>query len=241
MADKFCENCGASLRHGDKFCASCGKQLALLSPDAVAPGISCPKCGILSDQAGVVAERLQSIQAANKPTKIEEELEVSREVLIENLSQPSKPKVFSMVPWIILMFIPFINIISMFVAPLLKGLKVAVSLAALVFVGFVIWAVVPQHEDPIFAKNVTMTAGIILILLYLVCLVISWIVTKIRQPSKLRDHEAILARWSHLYYCDKCAIVFFDDSPGAIAPVSNARDLLQKSTWQNGPRYQNGR
>ncbi|MBI4970563.1 MAG: zinc ribbon domain-containing protein [Candidatus Omnitrophica bacterium] len=100
------------------------------------------------------------------------------------LSKPNQPQVFSLAFWLVLLLIPVVNIISIFCAPLLKGLKIFMSAAATIFIGFIIWYAALKHEDPFSAKDMTMMVGFVVFLLYIICLIYSWYVAKARLKDK---------------------------------------------------------
>ena len=187
----------------------------------------CPRCRAAGMQPSEAVQKLEGILAKDKFAEEELENHLNFDETIEHLSEPEKPKLFSFRVWIILICIPVINILSIFVSPLNRGLKIFMSIIALIFIGCIVWAVNSnKYVDPV-PHNVTMAAGLTLFVLYGICLTYSWFYERAQiRRTLLPEYEKIRARWLHLWYCEPCKIVYFDDQSGKSAPVARTRQLL---------------
>lgn len=187
----------------------------------------CPKCSTkdFSRKADDAAHGLKSIPEKDNPTDKELEEEIKREEIVGYLTRPQEPVPFSLARWVLILFIPVVNVIAIFFAPLVKGLKIFISVIDVIFIASVIWAAgfaENFHE----AQSVVALTGFFMFTLYLICLVYSWNVAKADCKAKLVEYKRILPRWEHLFYCDKCKVVFFDDRPGRSAPVEEVKSFL---------------
>ena len=83
--------------------------------------VACPKCNAkdFSCKAGEAVRRLLAIPSKDDPTDEELEAEIKREEIAELLARPQEPAFFPIGWWVLLMFIPVINILSIFFSPLL--------------------------------------------------------------------------------------------------------------------------
>ncbi|MFA5167985.1 MAG: hypothetical protein WC530_05590 [Candidatus Omnitrophota bacterium] len=231
IAKKTAENKGRPDKIGEVSSevyskCGCGSVQSVNIPDSPA-AVICPKCNTkdFSHQADDAACKLKAIPEKNNPTNEEFEEEIKREEIIRNLTQPREPVPFSLAYWVLLLFIPIVNIIAIFFSPLIKGLKIFISVINIIFITSIIWAVgfSGNFHD---AQNTTALIGLFLCTLYLICLVYSWNVAKADCKRKLTEYKRIVSRWEHLFYCDKCKVVFFDDMPGRSAPVEKIKSFL---------------
>lgn len=191
----------------------------------------CPRCGRPTERAGAAAERLTTPEetddtaAETAPETLDEE--AAREERATWLSRPEEPKPFSLLAWIVMLLIPFLNVLSLFIAPFTLGLKLFMGVTGLLYVGVVIWYAAGTFPDPFAAKDAAMMTGFTAFTLYFVALLHSW-----RMDRKdVRDRRApawsrSAGRWDHLVYCDACSTVFFDDVEGAPVPVEKAPELI---------------
>lgn len=191
---------------------------------------ACPKCNAkdFSRKADDAARRLQAIPEKDKPTDEEFEAEIKRDEIVERLARPQEPQPFSLGRWVLLLLIPVVNIISIFFSPLLKGLKIFISVINSLLIVSVIWAAGfagNYHE----AQNLVAVIGLFMCMLYMICLVYSWNVAKADCRAKLPEYKRVLPRWEHLLYCDQCKVVFFDDKLGSSAPVEDVKSFLAGS------------
>ena len=189
--------------------------------------VACPKCntGDFSRKADYAVRRLRAVPEKDDPTDKELEDQIRREEIIGYLERPQEPVLFPLSRWVLILLIPIANIIAIFFAPLIKGLKIFISVINIIFIASVIWAVGfagDYHE----AQNVVALIGFFMCILYLICLVYSWNAAKAGYNAKLAEYEPILSRWEHLFNCDKCNIVFFDDLSGSSAPVEEVKSFL---------------
>jgi hypothetical protein len=235
-APNFCENCGAKLNPVDKFCTACGQSVnPAVKTEAASPELAsaasvagCIKCGKPSLTAAETIVLYEKMPEKDNPSKAEEEAENRRYEVVDFLAQPEKPAVFSIQTWIILLFIPVINVLSVFFSPLVRGLKAFMVLMTLIFIGFVIWYSAGTFE-PDFqftAKDITSMAGFIWVVLYLISLFYSKSASKGKYTAELAEFEKIAPRWEHLHYCEKCGEVFFDNVPGRSARVEDTQSFL---------------
>jgi len=207
----------------------------------------CPRCGRPTERAADAAERLANLESAEEPSAgLEEDRaaeplpesrfgpasepakeEATPEERAAWLAKPEEPEAFSLLGWSIVLLIPFLNVLSLFIAPFTLGLKFFMMAAGLVYVGVVVWYAAGTFPDPFAANDAAMMTGFTTFALYFVALLHSWRaarrdVRERRLPAWKRSVE----RWEHLVYCDTCATVFFDDAEGASAPVEKAPELI---------------
>ena len=173
-------------------------------PDAGLP--ICPTCGRATERAAAAAEPLP---------------------------RPEEPRAFSLFAWLFMLLIPFLNVLSLFIAPFTLGLKLFMGVVGLVYVGVVIWYAAGTFVDPFAAKDAAMMTGFTTFALYFVALVHSWRVDRSdvkarRLPAWRRSAE----RWEHLVHCEACGTVFFDDQETAPVPVEKAGQLLGAAGWE---------
>jgi hypothetical protein len=225
-----CENCGAGLTHEMNHCGSCGHSIPLTSADTASgpptAATVCPVCGCSGMSAADVIAKYEKIPDKENPTDAEEDEEIKRMEVIDYLTQPEKPKIFSVFNWILLLFIPFVNLISVFCSPLVKSLKIFMSLATLVFIGFVLWYATGTFDDPFAARDIVYMAGFGWAVLYIICLLISKFSVRKKYPARLAEYEKASQRWQLLRYCEACDKVYCEELPGKTAPVAETKSFL---------------
>ena len=187
----------------------------------------CPRCGRPPEPAGAAAERLSVPQETGDPRPETVDEEAAREELAAWLAKPEEPQAFSLLGWSLVLLIPFLNVLSLFIAPFTLGLKLFMGVAGLLYVGVVVWYAAGTFVDPFAARDAAMMMGFTTFALYFVALIHSWRVDRNdvrarRAPAWRRSVE----RWEHLVYCEACRAVFFDDVDGAPAAVEKAPELL---------------
>ncbi|MDP2957712.1 MAG: hypothetical protein Q8N53_14900 [Longimicrobiales bacterium] len=187
----------------------------------------CPRCGRPPERAGAAAERLSSPQETGDPRPEPVEEDAAREELAGWLAKPEEPEAFSLLGWSLVLLVPFLNVLSLFIAPFTLGLKLFMGVAGLLYVGVVVWYAAGTFPDPFAARDAAMMTGFTTFALYFVALFHSWGVDRKdvrvrRAPAWSRSTE----RWEHLVYCDACKAVFFDDIDGAPVAVETAPELL---------------
>lgn len=228
ITEKSAENKGRPDRAGEEASGvsvagpSHGKNIPASPVNA-----ACPKCNArdFSQKADDAVSRLQSIPGKENPDDKELEEAVRREEIMKYLAKPKAPAPFSLSRWALVMLIPVINVIAVFFSPLIKGLKIFISAIAVIFIISVVRAVGFAGDS----DNAQMAAGLLgslMCVLYWIGLVYSWNVAKADCRGKLAEYERILPRWEHLFYCDQCKVVFFDDRPGRSAPVEEVKSFL---------------
>lgn len=188
---------------------------------------ACPRCGRSTERAGAVAERLSNPPETGGPSPETVEEGEAREELAAWLARPEEPRAFSLFGWLVALLIPFLNVLSLFIAPFTLGLKFFMGAVGLIYVGVVVWYAAGTFGDPFAAKDAAMMTGFTAFTLYFVALFHSWRVERKdvasrRSPAWRRTVE----RWEHLVYCDACRTVFFDDEAGPPVAVEGTPGLL---------------
>lgn len=228
---EVCRFCGAELVADADFCDQCGASVG--AGDAPGATPLCPKCGHATERAGAAAERLSSpppTQGGRPETEAEAE---DRQESAGWLSRPEEPRAFSLFGWTVVLLVPFLNVLSLFVAPFTLGLKLFMGVVGVVYVGVGVWYVTGTFTDPFAARDAAMMTGFTTFALYFVALVHSWRVERRdvrdrRAPAWRRSAE----RWEHMVHCDRCGTVFFDDDEGAPVPLEKAGELLGRGEWE---------
>ncbi len=238
---EVCRSCGAELVEGAAHCDQCGLPVdgPAGDPGAVGGGEGgnatplCPRCGRPTEKAVAAAERLANFAATEDAGAEAPEQDAAREERAGWLARPEEPRAFSLFAWLFMLLIPFLNVLSLFIAPFTLGLRLFMGVVGLVYVGVVIWYAAGTFVDPFAAKDAAMMTGFTTFALYLVALAHSWRVERRdvkrrRLPAWRRGVE----RWEHLEYCDACGTVRFDDQETAPVPVEQARELLGAAAWE---------
>lgn len=195
------------------------------------PGF-CARCGRPTERAAAAAERLAAPPEAGDATPETADEQAEREERAGWLARPEEPAPFSLLGWSVVLLIPFLNVLSLFIAPFTLGLKLFMGAVGLVYVGVVIWYAAGTFVDPFAARDAAMMTGFTTFALYFVALVHSWRVE--RRDVKARRVPAwreSVERWEHLVYCEACSTVFFDDVEGAPVAVERAPELLGVTDW----------
>ena len=250
----ICRRCGREISPEVRFCEQCGQPVGGVeagagearaeaeAPKGPAPRPTpghaplCPRCGRATERAGVAAERLANAEETTGDTTPETaDEEATREELAGWLAKPEEPQAFSLFVWSLTLLIPFLNVLSLFIAPFTLGLRLFMGAVGLVYVGVVIWYAAGTFADPFAAKDAAMMTGLTTFALYFVALFHSWRVERRdvqvrRVPAWRRSVE----RWEHLVHCDACSTVFFDDAEGAPVPMEKAPELLGAAGWGKG-------
>lgn len=221
----FCRRCGREIPPDVRYCEHCGHRVgdesAPLGADtprtpapepAPVPLPLCPRCGRATERAGAAAEREEQAQL---------------------LARPEEPQAFSLLGWSVILVVPFLNVLSLFVAPFTLGLKLFMGVVGLVYVGVVVWYAAGTFVDPFAAQDAAMMTGLTTFTLYFVALFHSWRaerrdVKARRLPAWRRSVE----RWEHMVHCPACSTVFLDDEDGSPVPLERAPELTGTAGWE---------
>lgn len=238
---QVCRSCGAELVEGAAFCDQCGLPVDGPAGDAGAGGGGeergstplCPRCGRATETAGAAAERLANPPDAEGAGAETADQGAARGERAGWLARPEEPRAFSLFAWLVVLLIPFLNVLSVFIAPFTLGLRLFMGVVGLVWVGVVVWYASGTFVDPFAAKDAAMMTGFTTVVLYFIALAHSWRVDRRdvkrrRLPAWRRGAE----RWEHLAYCDACGTVRFDDQETAPVPVEKAGELLGAAEWE---------
>jgi hypothetical protein len=226
----YCDRCGAALTPNINYCDSCGNPIYAGASDASTAkprSAPCPGCGRPGMTAADTIAQYQHIPDKENPTEAEEESEIKRVEIAEYLAQPEEPRPVSIFMWILCLFIPIFNIVSPFLSPLVKSLKILMIFPTLIFIGLVLWYATGTFQDPFAARDKTYIAGIIWATLYIAGLLYSKFDSMKKMDSRSRDYATAVQRWSHLFYCQACNRVYFDDQPGKSAPVAETKSFCE--------------
>ncbi|NJD19010.1 MAG: hypothetical protein FIA95_06980 [Gemmatimonadetes bacterium] len=153
--------------------------------------------------------------------------------MAELLARPEEPRAFSLFAWLFMLLIPFLNVLSLFIAPFTLGLRLFMGVVGLVYVGVLVWYAAGTFTDPFAAKDAAMMTGLTTFALYFVALAHCWRVERRdvkarRLPAWRRGAE----HWEHLVFCGACGTVSFDDEETAPVPVEKAGELLGSTRWE---------
>jgi hypothetical protein len=219
----FCTQCGASLGGAARFCESCGAPTSGDAEVAAGPGSGagrCPKCRSSSDTftAAEYATKEFSeaeIKAADAADKWGPE---SSQIYLEEPEEPESP---SLGFWLIAPWIPALNFVLFFCAPLKRGAKY--FMAGLVAVFFVCVFTPRLYEVGAYAL-----VGCFLILFYYVALFIDRGRRKDEYVTKLLpEYQRTLPRWQRLRFCRACEVSWLDGDPAKYVEVDRTEQLLK--------------
>ena len=227
-AAKFCERCGVELAAGSRFCEACGSPVggAAAAAASPAPGRVCPQCS-QADQVVRAKEYGQDPESGPPGTRLtdggdEPELkELERVELLEFIGKPERPEPFSVDLWVWVLFIPFVNVIAIWFAPIRLISK---GVLAILVAGVVVGFLVSDYE----AMGVPYIIGTVAMIYYCVAL----ITTRSRREKEIQSHELpewqqMTKRWESLCHCFRCKVVWLDGSAGSRpVPVQQAKSLL---------------
>lgn len=167
----------------------------------------CPRCGGSAVPASLATEHL------DEPP--------------EALARPEAPTAFSLMTWLVLLVIPGVNILSIFVSPLTRGLKAFIGTVATLWVAAIVWGAAGTFADPFAARDAAMMVGATTLVLYFIALLHSWLaerreVRAVALPAYLER----VGRWERMAWCGACGTVFLDDSTEADATPAGVASLL---------------
>ncbi|MHB1194872.1 MAG: hypothetical protein ACYC6F_17735 [Longimicrobiales bacterium] len=197
------------------------------------PSVLCPRCGRATERAGAAAERLSNPQETGDTTPETADEAAEREEKARLLARPEGPQAFSLFGWSVVLLIPFLNVLSLFIAPFTLGLKLFMGVAGLVYVGVVVWYAAGTFVDPFAAQDAAMMTGFTTFALYFVALFHSWLTE--RRDVKARRLPAwrlSVERWEHVVHCAACSTVFLDDEDGRPVPLERAPELTGTAGWE---------
>lgn len=223
-----CSSCNAPLVAGARFCEKCGRPatpsgagspppLPVTSPSAPV----CPKCG-QKEKAFTAAEFLKKTFTPEEMAEADrKDITDPEGVQMFYLEKPSKPVAGNLAFWLVLPFIPILNFILCWFAPIHKGYKFFMAGILLIF-----WvcALVPAlHEMAAYAF-----VGCFFVLFYYAALFID----RDRQnvlltTQELPAYQKAVSRWEHLCYCQTCDISWLSTQPGQHVPVEETEKLLK--------------
>lgn len=168
---------------------------------------TCPRCG-----GGAVPAPLAAENLVEPP---------------EALARPEEPTAFSLTAWLVLLIIPGVNILSIFVAPLTRGLKAFVGVVAALWVVAIVRFAAGTFADPFAARDAAMMVGATALTIYFIALVHSWVMER-REVRALAipAHGEQVGRWERMAWCGACGIVFLDDGHDADASPAGVASLL---------------
>ncbi|HSW28697.1 MAG TPA: hypothetical protein VLH75_04290 [Longimicrobiales bacterium] len=198
--------------------------------------VLCPRCGRATERAGAAAERLSHPEETGSTLPETPDEEAEREEKARLLARPEEPEAFSLFGWSVVLLIPFLNVLSLFIAPFTLGLKLFMGVAGLVYVGVVVWYAAGTFIDPFAAQDAAMMTGFTTFALYFVALFHSWRVE--RRDVRARRFPAwsrSVERWEHLMHCAACSTVFLDDEDGPPVPLDRAPELTGTAEWEGRP------
>jgi hypothetical protein len=193
----------------------------------------CPRCGRATERAGAAAERLSNPEEPGYAAPETPDEEAEREEKARLLARPEEPQAFSLFGWSVVLLIPFLNVLSLFIAPFTLGLKLFMGVAGLAYVGVVVWYAAGTFPDPFAAQDAAMMTGFTTFALYFVALFHSWRME--RRDVKARRLPAWrvgVERWEHLAHCAACSTVFLDDEEGPPVPVERTPELTGAAGWE---------
>jgi hypothetical protein len=216
----FCEACGSRLPSQAQFCESCGQKVGVPPPPRppAARAGECAKCG-LADQSFTASDFvLQDFSQAETKGKGDEwDPAATREFL----ARPEKPELPGLVLWILIPFIPILNALMIWFAPLHKSYKfVMLALAAL----FIACVAVPS----LYQFGAYAFVGITLLVVYYGGLVID----RGRQKAELEQKRIpewtrMTGKWEQVCYCRRCDLAWLAGDPARQVPPENLRQLLE--------------
>ena len=222
-AGRFCESCGVPLVSGAHFCESCGQGAGnASSPPKEA--LACPKCS-RSDQSFESAEF-----CAREITDAEESAAndigkwgpIYAQIVLEKPERPEPPD-GRMGFWLLLPFIPVLNFLACWFAPMAKGAKLCLLGLAIAFGTCVL---VPELNR----SGACGIVGCLFILFYYAALFLGRGRQKAEFVSRLMPaYEKALARWEHLHYCQRCEVAWIDSEPGKCVDVDKIPEMLNSS------------
>ena len=196
-----------------RFCESCGVPVAEVPINVPnAPGC-CPKC-MQADQATAAAafkdEDLSSLQ---------EEERTDQEMAQLCLSAPEPPALPSRVLWAAVPFIPVVNAIMMWFAPIHKYYKLVMLAVAVAFIACV---AVPE----LYKNDAYIIPGFVLVTVYYSGLIFD----RKRQQAELEkkwlpEYQRKATNWLRLSYCRRCKVAWLSGQ-ARFVPVEDVDDLL---------------
>lgn len=186
----------------------------------------CPRCGAPGIPLDRAAERLEaSPEEGAAPRAVVEEEE--RDLLLAALARPEEPRAFSLFGWLVLLIVPGINVLSLFFAPLTRGLKTFMITMALVWLGFVVWYAGGTFTDPFAARDAAMMVGSATVAIYFIALFHSWVMERREVRGLLVPaYREFLERWEATAWCEACGSAFVAHGPAVPRGLAGLESLL---------------
>lgn len=231
MVNKFCAQCGAPLSEGTKFCESCGNPVARNDRGAGAPTmpelsafqsqpLSCSKCN-RADQVVLASQYNPDGDTVAATEKIADDDRIDADMVCDFLAKPEKPTPDGLRFWLILPFIPLLNFLLCWFAPMYRGCKFFMLGIVIVF-----WVCVAVPD--LYAMGAYAFVGIFFVLFYYFAI---FIARGSRQAEyltkKIPEYNKMAAQWEHLRYCKRCQVVWLESNPSHTMNVVEVEDLLK--------------
>lgn len=192
---------------------------------------ACPRCGTAGVPAPQASAYLAGAGDAARGSDGESAADRARQTLAQALARPEEPSAFSLTAWLILLLIPGVNVLSIFVSPLTRGLKTFVAVVAALWVAAIVWFSAGPFADPFAARDAGMMVGATTLVLYFIALLRSWVVERREvRTVAVPAHRERVARWERLAWCGACGVVFLDGGGEAEASASGVSTLLGPPT-----------
>ena len=213
----YCEACGASLQPLAQFCDSCGQQVGVPPPPLPPPSPlqACIKCG-QSDKTYTAAAFARQDFSAIEENVDEGEPSNTQELL----ARPDKPALPYLGLWVVIPFIPIVNAIMIWFAPLHKSYKFVLLGLAAIFVGCV-------ATPRLYEMGAYPFVGIAMLIVYYGGL----FVDRGRQKADLEQQRIpewnrMVAQWDQVRYCRRCDLAWLANDPSRQVPPQNLKLIL---------------
>lgn len=274
---EFCQKCGTGLDPGVNFCDRCGAPVqdrqGAGSPPVGDEAPQCPNCGqsdrltpvvsiyqrdnISVDNYGVWAKDTSGKDGEEEGDDASEPM--AQQSLAEKLAPPEEPEYTSaVIKWMILPFIPVLNFIGVWFAPMSWKTRIAlVTNGVLVMIVTFIstrvesqlrasknayYAAVEEltHVGPFTILDAPYILGFILLVIYYTGVIRENLLRKKHFYSVIVPaYQKTLGRWRGLNYCARCnGVITAEPFPGmpGFVPVHRMKMLLyEKSTDHAAP------
>jgi hypothetical protein len=212
----FCEYCGARLDQDSRFCETCGTPVSEVPAEVSAVPSGCPKCGQV-ERTNAVAEFVEE----DLSSMSEEEGKAQQAAQI-SLAAPDPPAPPSLALWAVIPFIPGVNALTIWFAPMHKDYKLVMLAIAVIFISCV--AVPSLYENDAY-----IIPGLLIVTVYYCGLIFD----RKRQLNELRDkrlpeYRRKAATWRRLTYCKRCHVVWLSGPERNFVPVENVDELLEE-------------
>lgn len=232
MPTQFCEQCGARLPEDAKFCEACGQPVStvtegvasapvLAAPSAPQNAGICSKCG-QGDQVVAASQYNEGGDTIPDTDKLPDgEDRVDKEIVCDFLAKPEKPEPDGLGFWLILPFIPLLNFLLCWFAPMYRGFKFFMLGIVIVF-----WVCV--FVPDLYEMSAYAFVGMFFILFYYSAIFIARDSRKADYISKIiPEYNRMAANWEHLQYCKRCQVVWLKTKPQRVDDLMDTEELLK--------------